>query len=189
MVTKCCAKLDIAQRCHIFFFLSMLSVKIQGHIGQKIADFDPNWAFLDLCSSLNSQWFWNDAQILKCPFVFQGHPSNFKVTQDRESPILTRFEHFRIVILVLIHRWLWNDAPNLTYIKEVPHCFQGHPTNFEVKWNNKIADFDPNWEFPDCNSRLNSPMALKRCTKLDVVQKRCPIVLSKASVKFQGHTG
>ena len=32
----------------------------------------------------------------------------------------------------------------------------------------KIADFDPNWAFPDCNPSLNSPMVLKWCTKLNV---------------------
>ena len=40
----------------------------------------------------------------------------------------------------------------------------------------KIADFDPYWAFPDCNSRLNLPMATKWCTKLEVGQERCPIV-------------
>ena len=33
----------------------------------------------------------------------------------------------------------------------------------------KIVDFDTNWAFPDCNSSLNSPMALKWCTKLYVI--------------------
>ena len=44
----------------------------------------------------------------------------------------------------------------------------------------KIVEFDPDWAFPDCNSSLNSPMATKWCTKLEVAWKRCPIV-------FQGH--
>ena len=29
------------------YCLTMSSVKFQGHMGQKIADFDPNWAFSD----------------------------------------------------------------------------------------------------------------------------------------------
>ena len=33
----------------------------------------------------------------------------------------------------------------------------------------KIADFDPNWAFQDCNSSLNLAMATKWCTKLEVV--------------------
>ena len=32
----------------------------------------------------------------------------------------------------------------------------------------EIAEFDPDWAFPDCNSSLNSPMAMKWCTKLEV---------------------
>ena len=39
---------------------------------------------------------------------------------------------------------------------------------------------NPNEPFPDCNSGLNSHMMMKWYTKLDVVEKRFPIV-------FQGH--
>ena len=61
-----------------------------------------------------------------------------------------------------------------------PSVFQGHPSNFKVTRLKKIVEFDPGWAFPDCNSSLNSPIATKWCTKLEVAQKRCPIV-------FQGH--
>ena len=33
----------------------------------------------------------------RCPIVFQGHPSNFKVTQDKTSPILTQIGRFRTI--------------------------------------------------------------------------------------------
>ena len=39
--------------------------------------------------------------------------------------------------------------------------FEGHPSNFKVTRLKNIVDFDPDWEFPDCNSSLNSPMATK----------------------------
>ena len=64
--------------------------------------------------------------------------------------------------------------------KRCPIVFQGHPSHFKVTWDKKITNFDPNWAFPDCNSILNSQMAMKWCTKLEVAWKRCPIV-------FQGH--
>ena len=32
--------------------------------------------------------------------------------------------------------------------------------------------------FPDCNSSLNCPVAIKWCTKFEVAWKRCPIVFS-----------
>ena len=44
------------------FCSSMSSIKFQGHPGQKIADFDLNWAFPD---SLNSPMALNDTQSLK----------------------------------------------------------------------------------------------------------------------------
>ena len=62
----------------------------------------------------------------------------------------------------------------------MPYC---HPSNFKVIGDKKI-DFDPNWAFPDCNSSLNSLMALKWCTKLNVVSKRCPIVFHDQPLNF-----
>ena len=37
------------------YYFSRSSIKFQGHMGQKFADFDLNWAFPDCNSSLNSQ--------------------------------------------------------------------------------------------------------------------------------------
>ena len=96
------------------------SVKFQGHTAKKIVDFDPNWAFPDCNFSLNSpmamKWCIKlEATQKRCPIVFQGHPSNLKVTGDNESPILTRIKGFRTVTLVWIYRWLWNDAQSLKH--------------------------------------------------------------------------
>ena len=65
-------------------------------------------------------------------------------------------------------------------IKEVPYCFARSSLEFQCRTALKFVKFDPDWAFPDCNSSLNSPMATKWCTKLEVAKKRCPIVL-------QGH--
>ena len=63
---------------------------------------------------------------------------------------------------------------------EVPCCFSRSSVKFQGHTALKIVEFDPNWAFPDCNSSLNSPMAMKCCTKLETTKERCPIV-------FQGH--
>ena len=76
---------------------------------------------------------------------FQGHTGR-KI--DDLNPIWVR---------ILGRSQLTNpsDLPcSSSYVK-----FQGHTAK-------KIVDFDPNWAFPDCNSSLNSPMAMKWCTKL-----------------------
>ena len=116
-----------------------------------------------------------------CPIVSQGHPSNFKVTRDKRSPILSRIERFRTVTPVWIHRELWNDAQSLMgyrrgallFLKVIHQISRSRGTK-------TITNFEPNWLFPDCNSSLTSPMDLKWCTKLDVIYKKCPIV-------FRGH--
>ena len=65
-------------------------------------------------------------------------------------------------------------------IEEVPYCFSRSSVKFQGHKAIKIIEFDSNWAFPDCNSSLNSPMAMKCCTKLETAMERCPIV-------FQGH--
>ena len=51
---------------------------------------------------------------------------------------------------------------------EVPYCFSRSSVKFQGLAALKIAEFDPDWAFPDCNSSLNAPMAMKCCTKLEV---------------------
>ena len=77
-------------------------VKLQGHTALKIIDLDPNWAFSDCNSSLNAPIAMKCCTKLgtakkRCPIVFQGHPSNFKVTWDKTSPILTQIGRFRTI--------------------------------------------------------------------------------------------
>ena len=77
-------------------------VKLQGHTALKIVEFDPNWAFPDCNSSLNSWMAMKCCTKLetakeRCPFVFQAHPSYFKVTRYKTSPILTQIGHFRTI--------------------------------------------------------------------------------------------
>ena len=135
-------------------------VKFQGHTALKIVEFDPNWAFPDCNSSLNSPMAMKYCTKLetakeRCPIVFQGHPSNFKVTRDKTSPILTQIGGFRT-----IGRSQFSNPSDLPCWRSSVK-FQGHTTK-------KIVDFDLDWAFPDSNSSLNSPMAMKCCTKLEV---------------------
>ena len=153
------------------YCFSRSSAKFQGHTAKKIVDFDPNWAFRTVTPIRIHWWLWNDAQSLKqhrCPIVFQGHPSNFKVTQDKKLTILTQIERFRTVTWVLIYQWLSNDAQSskqhkigaLLFFKIILQISRPHKT--------KNINFDPNWAFPHCNSSLNCPIAMKWCTKPEV---------------------
>ena len=86
----------------VSYCFSRSYIKFQGHTALKIVEFDPNWAFPDCNSSLNSPMAMKCCTKLetakeRCPFVFQGHPSNFKVTRYKTSPILTQIGRFRII--------------------------------------------------------------------------------------------
>ena len=77
-------------------------VKFQGHPALKIVKFDPNWALPDCNSSLNLPMAMKCCTKLetakeRCPMVFVGHPSNFKVTRYKTSPILTQIGCFRTI--------------------------------------------------------------------------------------------
>ena len=135
-------------------------VKFQGHTALKIVEFDPNWAFPDCNSSLNSPMAMKCCTKLetakeRCPFVFQGHPSNFKVTRYKTSSISTQIGHFRTI-----------GRSQLSNPSDLP-CYRSS-VKFQGRTALRIVKFDPNWAFPDCNSNLNSPMATKWCTKLEV---------------------
>ena len=103
----------------VAYCFSRSSVKFQGHTGSKIADFGPNWVFLDCNSSLN--WLMATKWCMKLkvaqkryPVVLQVFPSNFRVTQGKKLPNFTQIGHFRTVTPVWIHWWIWNNGQSLT---------------------------------------------------------------------------
>ena len=142
------------------YCFSRSSVKFQGHIALKIVEFDSNWAFPDCNSSFNSPMAMKCCTKLetakkRCLIVFQGHPSNFKVTRDKTSPIFTQIGCFRT-----IGRSQLSNPSDLPCSRSSVK-FQGHTAL-------KIVEFDPNWAFRDTNSSLNTPMVTQWCTKLEV---------------------
>ena len=91
-----------------------------------------------------TKWFTKlEAAQERCPLVFQGHLSIFKVTQDKKSPILTLFEHFRTVTLVWVHRWLWNDAQSLKQPRAGVLLFSKDICQILKLCGLEIADLDP----------------------------------------------
>ena len=111
------------------YCFSRSNVKFQGHTALKIVKSYRNWAFLDSNSSLNSLMVMKCCTKLetakeRCPIVFQSHPSNFKVTRDKTSPLLTRIGRFRTIgrsqlsnpsdLPCFVVVWLWWILP-ITY--------------------------------------------------------------------------
>ena len=53
-------------------------------------------------------------------------------------------------------------------VEEVPYCFSSSSVKFQGYTALKIAEFDPDWAFPNYNCSLNTQMVTKWCTKLEV---------------------
>ena len=144
------------------------SVKFQGHTGQNIADFDPNWAFPDCNLSFNLPMAFKWCNIEEVPYCFSRSSCKVQGHTRQKTSILTQIGRFQTVTPVRIHWWLWMMDKAWSNIEEVPYWFSRLSVKFEGYTGQKIADFDPNWAFPDCNWSLNLPMALKWCTKLNI---------------------
>ena len=93
----------------------------------------------------------------------QGQRSKVKVTE-----VNTQLNRFWTVTPVWIHIWWWNDAYSLMLVSRGAILFFKVTVKFQGHTALKSVEFDPDWAFPDCNSSLNSPMAMKWCTKLEV---------------------
>ena len=93
----------------------------------------------------------------------QGQRSKVKVTE-----VTTQLNRFRTVTPIWIHKWWWNDAYSLIMLRRGAQLFFKVIRQISRHTALKIVEFDPDWAFPDCNSSLNSPMATKCCTKLEV---------------------
>ena len=88
----------------------------------------------------------------------QGQRSKVKVTEVNTQ--LSRFLEFTY----------GNEIMHTagSSIEEVPYCFSRSSVKFQGHTALKIVEFDPDSEFPDCNSSLNTQMATEWCTKLEV---------------------
>ena len=153
------------------YCFSRSSVKFQCHTAKKKSSILTQIGrFRTVTSVWIHWWLWNDPQCLKQHR--RGALLFFKVNcrfwpELSVSGLLLHFE-FTHGFEMMHKAWC--------SIEKVPYSFPRSSIKFEGHTGRKMADFHPNWAFPDCNFSLNSPMALKRCTKLDVVKKRCPIV-------------
>ena len=86
-----CSPHCIMMKCPVFITIDRSDVRAKGHsqkskvkVTEVKTNFAPIWLFPDHNSSLNSQMAMNwciklELVMERCPAVFKGHPSNFKV--------------------------------------------------------------------------------------------------------------
>ena len=139
-------------------------------------------------------WQWNDAQSLI--MLRRGAVLFLKVICQISRSHGTKNRWFwpKLSVSGLLLKFEFTNGYEMMHkagssIEEVPYCFWKSSVKFQGHTGQKMADFDPNLAFPDCNSSLNWPMAMKWCTKLWSSIGEVPYCFSRSSIKFQGHTG
>ena len=150
------------------YCFSRSCVNFQGFTALKIVEFDPNWAFPDRNSSLNALMAMKCCTKLetakeRCSIVFQGHPSNFKVTRYKTSPILTQIGRFRTICrsqlsipqicLVpypsgLLH-WHWSKHVIAPVLVKQPSM-----------WINVLHECTRNWWYSDSKEKYTQTMCI-----------------------------
>ena len=119
------------------------------------------------------QWLRNDAQSLKQHW--RGTLLFFKVIRQISRSHSSKNHRIwpRLGVSGLYLQFEITDGYEMMHkawsrIEEVPYCFSRSSIKFQGHTALKIVKFYPNWAFPVCNSSMNSPMATKWCTKLEV---------------------
>ena len=109
---------------------------------------------------------WYHHEIFRIYYQWQKlRPCKRSRSKVKVTEVNTQLNRFGTVTQVWIHIWWWNAW---WCSGEVPYCFSRSSVKFHSHTALKSVKFDPDWAFPDSNSSLNSPMATKWCTKLEV---------------------
>ena len=135
----------------------------EGHKGQtqlcRFRTITPVWIHI---------WQWNDAQSLM--LLRRGALLFIKVIRQisRSHGLENRRFWPKLGVSGLYLQFEFTDGYEMTHkawssIQEVPYCFLRSSLKFQGHTGQK------KWAFQGRNSSLNTPMALKWCTKLDVV--------------------
>ena len=105
----------------------------------------------------------NDKRTCKVFAKGRGQRSKVNVTE-----VKTQLNRFRCVTPVWIHIWWRNDAQCLMLLKRGALLFFKVIRPISRSHGTKNRNFQQNWAFSDCNLSFDLPMALKRCTNLNV---------------------
>ena len=93
----------------------------------------------------------------------QGQRSKVKVTE-----VNTQLSRFRTLTPVWIHIGRWNHAHSWKQHRRGALLFFKVIRQISTSHGSKNRRIDSDWAFLDCNCSLNTQMATKWCTKLEV---------------------
>ena len=131
------------------------------------------WMVQSVCPSITPFWLCSHHRIImKFSGVITNDRSDVHAKgQGRRSRSQRSPPNFGVSGLYLQFESTYDDEMiHIAWccLGEVPYCFWRSSVKFQGHTALKIVEFDPDWAFLDCNSSLNSPMATKFCTQLEV---------------------
>ena len=169
-------------------------IKFQGHTGQNITDFDPNWAFPDCNSSFNSpmatKWSTigrsqlsnpSDLPCSRSSVKFEGHTALKIVKFDPDWAFPDCNSSFNSPMATK-----WSTKLEVAW-KRYPIVFQGHTSNCKVTWRKKSILT----RIQRC--RTGTPVWIHWWLWNDTQAwrsiKEVPYCFFRSSIKFQGYMG
>ena len=133
---------------------------------------------LSVCRSVCLSHLFDYVSIIVSSWNFQGLLPMTKVTfmqkvkaRDQRARLQRSAPNLTVSGLELQIEFTYDDEMMHTAwwcLGEVPYCFSRSSIKFQGHTALKRVQFYPDWAFPDCKSSLNSPMATKWWTKLEV---------------------
>ena len=162
MATKWCTKLEVALKwCPIVFSCDQVAVwLVQSVLLSVRPSVCLSHLFHHVPIIVSS---WNFQELLPWSKVMSMQKVKVKVTE-----VNTQLNCFRTLTPVWIHIWQWNHAHSWKQHRRGALLFFMVICQISRSHGSKIVEFDPDWAFPDCNSSLNTHMATKWSTKLEV---------------------
>ena len=165
MTTKCCTKLEVAQkRCPIVFscdqaaLRTLISVCLSVRLSVRLSNLFDNVLLIVAT--------WNFQELI--PFTEVMSMQKVKVRGQRSRSQRSQ-PHLAVFRTLTPFEFTYGDEmlhKAWCCLKEVPCYFSRSSVKFQGLKANKIANIDPNWVVPNCNSSLKSQKSLKWCRKL-----------------------
>ena len=117
---------------------------------------------LSVCLSVTPFWLCSHHRIImKFSGVITKDQGNAHA-KVKVTEVTTQLSRFRTVTPVQFEFTYDDEMIHTAWccLGDVPYCFSRSSVEFQGHTALKIVEFDPDWTFPDCNSSLNSPMAM-----------------------------
>ena len=170
MATKWCTKLEVVQKRWSIISCDQAALWMAQSVHPSVCLSH----LFDYVPIIVSSW--NFQELLPMTEVTSMQEVKVRGQKSRSRSSTPNLAVSRTATPVWIHIWRWNDAQAWSCLKEVPYCFSRSSVKFQGHTAKKSSILTQIRRFRTLtqirrfrtNSSLNSPMAMKWCTKLEM---------------------